>query len=343
MKKSFASDNNSGVHPAVLKAIVDVNPGDALAYGEDPVTGLALGKFKSLFGSDAEAFLFINGTGANVAALMAMTRPYNSVICPETAHINVDECNAPERLCGCKLQTIKTDDGKLTVDLIEENIVFSSEEHNARPGVVSITQPTELGTLYTPQEVRVICDYAHRRGMYVHMDGARISNAAAALKVPVADFTVNAGVDVLCFGGTKNGMMYGEAVVFFNRNLSVNFEYLRKQSTQLVSKMRYVSAQFNALLSNDLWIKNADRSNKMAALLAEKIRNIPKVKIIQKVQTNAVFVELPGKAAKKLQKEHYFYILNDSTFESRWMTSFDTEEADIDDFVSALRAALDDS
>jgi threonine aldolase len=281
--RSFASDNNAGVHPSVLKAIESANSGHVVAYGDDPYTEKAVTEFKKLLGNDIEVFFVFGGTAANVLGIKTATESFNAVICAETAHINIDECGAPEKFTGCKLLTIPTKNGKITVEHIARHIHGIGDQHHVQAKVLSITQATEMGTLYTPKEIKAISDYAHKNNMFLHMDGARISNAVVGLDVDIKDITKNAGVDILSFGGTKDGMMFGEAVVFFNRDLAKNFKFIRKQGMQLASKMRFVSAQFEALFANGLWLENAKHANKMAHLLAEKVKDIPQIKITQEV------------------------------------------------------------
>lgn len=339
---SFASDNNTGVHPAVMEAIVAANEGDVVAYGDDPFTGRAVEVLRQHFGADAEPFFVMNGTGANVTALAAITRPFEAVICTDCAHINVDECGAPERVAGCKLLPVTAADGKLTPEDIESRLHGRGDEHNAQPRVVSITQATETGTVYTPEEVRAIAETAHAYGMLVHMDGARICNAAAALGGPLRETTRDAGVDVLSFGGTKNGMMYGEAVVFFHSEHAAEYRYYRKQATQLASKMRYIGVQFTALLEGALWRENALHANRMAALLAESVRNIPGVDIIYPVESNAVFAAIPKEAVTLLMEHSYFYLTGSETTTpvARWMTSWKTTEEDVHTFAAAVKETV---
>lgn len=339
-RKSFASDNNAGVHPEILKAMVLANAGHALAYGEDPYTRRAVKKFKSLLGEEIEVYFVFLGTGANVLALQAGTRPFHSIICAETAHIHVDECGAPEKFTGCKLLTLPATDGKITVDGIKTHLHGIGFEHHSQPRMVSITQPTEMGTVYTTEEIRRITDFAHENGLIVHMDGARIANAAVTLNVNLRDITAETGIDILSFGGTKNGMMYGEAVVFFDLDLAENFKYLRKQSMQLASKMRFIAAQFEALLTDDLWWKNASHANAMAKLLARKAERIPGIRITQKVESNGVFAVLPPRLVPDLQRDHFFYIWNESISEVRWMTAFDTTPAEVFGFIESLKCAF---
>lgn len=339
-KRGFASDNNSGVHSAVMEAMNSVNEGHVVAYGDDPYTAAAIGKIKKEFGQDTGVFFVFTGTAANVLGLKASTENWNSVICADTAHIHCDECGAPEFFTGCKLLTVSAPDGKLTVDLVRKHMHGFDFEHHAQPRVISVTQATEMGTVYTPDELREICDYAHGLGLMVHMDGARICNAAAGLGISFRKMTADVGIDVLSFGGTKNGLMYGEAIVFFNGSLSRNFKYVRKQGMQLASKMRYIAAQFDALLTDELWLKNAGHANMMARLLADEVSKIPGIKITQKVQINGVFAVVPPAIVPELQKEFFFYVWNPETSEVRWMTSWDTTEEDIREFVRLLREKM---
>ena len=340
MFRSFASDNNSGVHPEILKAITLANEGHALAYGGDPYTKEADKKFEEHFGKGIDTYFMFNGTAANVLGLKAMASSFHSIICAEIAHINTSECNAVEIFTGCKLLTVPSKDGKITVEQIKRHMHVLGEQHHAQPKVVSITQPTEMGRVYTLGEIKKIADFVHKNNMLLHMDGARLSNAVAALGMRLKDITTNAGVDVLSFGGTKNGIMSGEAIVFFDKNLSKDFKYIRKQGMQLTSKMRFISAQFISLLSNDLWLKNARHANKMAKILEKEIRKIPKVKITQKVETNAIFTIIPKKYIELLKKKYFFYTWNEEISEVRLMTSFDTTENDIFNFAKTVRTII---
>jgi threonine aldolase len=335
--RGFASDNNSGVHPAILKSIADANQGHCVAYGDDTFTQQAKELFKTHFGSQAATYFVFLGTGANVLSLKALTDSFNSVICAETAHINVDECGAPEKITGCKLISIPSVDGKIYPDSIKNYLHGFGFEHHSQPKVISITQATELGTLYTPQEIKNLADLAHSNNMYLHVDGARIANAAAALNCSFKEMITDTGVDVLSFGGTKNGLMYGEAIVFLKPGLDNNFKYFRKQSMQLASKMRFISAQFTGYFQDDLWLKNAQHSNRLAQLLASEVSKIPQIKITQVVQANGVFAIIPEEITQELQKQFFFYIWNEQTNEVRWMTSWDTQEEDIYGFVSLLK------
>lgn len=338
--KGFASDNHSGVHPDILKAIVSANVDYTIAYGDDEYTERAIKKFKEHFGDSIDVYFVYNGTAANILGLKTVTHSFNSIICAETAHLNVHECCGPEKFTGCKLITILANNGKLTVDQIEPYVVGFGDPHVAQPKVISITQPTELGTIYTPKEIKELSDFAHKNGMLIHMDGARLCNAAASLNVRMKEITKDAGVDILSFGGTKNGMMLGEAVVFFNKKLSKDFVYIRKQGMQLASKMRFISAQFEVFLSNDLWLKNAKHANKMTQLLYKELKDVPQIKITQKVEANAIFAIIPKKYIVPLQKEYFFHVFNERTSEVRWMCSFDTTKEDIMNFIEIIRKTI---
>ena len=339
---SFASDNASGVHPAVLDALVAANHGHALAYGADAWTDRAVGMIRDLFDVPAEVVFTWGGTGANVVGLQCLLAPYEAVICPDTAHINVDECGAPERFTGSKLIAVPTADGKLRPEHVEEHTHLLGDIHHVQPRVVSITQSTEMGTLYQPEEIAALVEVAHRYGMKVHVDGARLANAAAALGGDVRSFTVDVGVDVLTFGGTKNGMMYGEAVVFLDPDLGQAAQFVRKQAGQLPSKMRYVSAQFEALLTDDRWLANARHANAMAQLLAERARAIPGVELQRDPAVNSVFVTVPPASLVPLQDWSFFWEWEPATTEVRWMTSFDTTEADIETFAAGVALLVDE-
>ncbi|NUR58682.1 MAG: low specificity L-threonine aldolase [Catenulispora sp.] len=339
-RRGFASDNYAGIHPEILEAIAVANGGHQVSYGEDVYTEHLRQVFRGHFGDRAEAFPVFNGTGANVVALDAMSERWGSVIAAATAHINVDECGAPEKMGGLKLLTVETPDGKLTPDLIDTHAWGWGDQHRAQPLVVAITQATELGTCYTPEEIKAISGHCHDRGMKVFLDGSRLANAAATLNRPFREFTTDAGVDVLTFGGTKNGLLAGECIVVLNPDAAHGVMYLRKMSMQLASKMRFVSAQFEALLDGDLWLRNASHSNAMAQRLATAIRDLPGIQITQPVQANAVFAILPPEVTERLQKRFRFYTWNEHTGEVRWMCSFDTTEEDIDTFAAALREEL---
>ncbi len=340
MKRSFASDNNSGVSSEIMNAILQANDGDFIAYGDDPFTKKAEKKFKEIFGDKAEVFFVATGTGANVLSLYSLLKPFEAVIAAETAHINTDECGAPEKITGSKILTVETPDGKISPNLLERFLYHTHDEHSSVPKLVSITESTELGTVYTPDEISQIAEFVHSHGMLLYMDGARIANAAASLNCSFKDITTLAGVDVLSFGGTKNGMMMGEAVVFLREGLSENVKFLRKQSTQLVSKMRYISAQFLAYFDNDLWRKNAENANKMAKILAEGAKKIKGIEIVYPVQANAVFVKLPKEKIEKIRQKTFFYVWDEEKGIVRWMTSFSTAEEDIYEFLDLIKEEL---
>lgn len=333
--RSFASDNNAGVHPEVLAAIEAANRGHVLAYGADPFTSRAVDTFRSHLGPAVEVFFVFNGTGANVLGIQAVTRPYQAVICADLAHINVDECGAPERLSGCKLLGVPAPDGKLTPDAVAARIRGVGDQHHVQPRLVAISQSSEYGTVYTPDEIRLLADLAHDRGLLLHMDGARLANAAAALDRPLRAITADAGVDVLTFGGTKNGLLGGEAVVFLDPSHAEAFRFIRKQGMQLASKMRFVAAQFDALLGTDLWLRNARHANAMARRLALGLGAVPGVTVTQSVDANAVFAILPRAAIAPLQAVAYFHVWDEPRNEVRLMASFDTTPDDVDRFVEA--------
>jgi threonine aldolase len=338
--RGFASDNSATIHPDVLGAIARVNVGHAFGYGHDDYTPLVEALFAEHFGEGTRAFLVFTGGAANVLSLRAACRPWEAVICSEVAHMNVDECGAPEAVAGVKLLPVATEHGKLTPELVESRITRVGDEHAVQPRVVSLTQCTELGTIYTPRQTRALTDLAHARGMLVHMDGARLSNAAAALELPLQALTTEVGVDILSFGGTKNGLLGGEAVVFLDAGLVDGFEYLRKQSLQLASKMRFLAAQFDALLSDELWLRCARQANAMAARLAAAVGAMPGVTITRPVEANAVFATLPGKAISALQERFAFYVWDERTGEVRWMCSWDTTAEDVDAFAGAIGQVL---
>ena len=331
--RSFASDNNAGIHPQVLKAIAAVNRGHAVGYGDDIYTDAAVRKFRQHFGSGTEVFIVFNGTAANCLSLKALTDSHHAILCSAASHINTDECGAPERFTGCKLLALPSENGKLTVDIAAHAYHGIGDQHHVQPRVISITQATEMGTVYTPAEIKALARFAHDRNMFLHMDGARIANAAASLGLTLKQTTRDCGVDVLSFGGTKNGVMGAEAVVFFDKKLSRDFLYLRKQGMQLASKMRFISAQFDALFTGDLWHKNAQHANRMARLLQTQLRKIPQVKIVYKVEANGVFAKIPRPAIAKLQRRYFFYVWNKQQSVVRWMCSFDTTEQDVRQFA----------
>jgi threonine aldolase len=344
--RHFASDNYAGTHSVVLSALSEANGGHQVAYGGDIYTAELTTVMRGLFGERAEVFPVFNGTGANVTALTSMLPRWGGIICSTLAHINTDEGGAPERIGNLKLMTVETTDGKLTPDLIDLQAHGWGDFNRAQPLVVSITQPTEVGTLYTVDEVRAIADHTHALGMKLHMDGARISNAAAALGVPLRAFTTDAGVDVLGFGGTKNGLMFGEAIVVLSEAGSEGLIYLRKLQMQLASKMRFVSAQFLALLADDLHLRSAAQANAMATRLRDALEleiaagTITGLSFSHPTQANSVYAVLSNDAADQLRERFRFYHWNRAIGQVRWMTSFDTTEGDVDAFVDAIREAL---
>jgi threonine aldolase len=338
--RSFASDNNAGVHPEVLQAIAAANQGHAVGYGDDPCTEAAIRKFKRHFGADIEVFIVFNGTAANCLSLKALTNTYHAVICAEAAHIYTDECGAPEKFTGCKLIPLPTREGKLTVEAVRQAYHGIGDQHHVQPRVISITQATEVGTVYKPSEIKALARFAHEHDMFLHVDGARIANAAVSLGQSLRQASRNLGVDVLSFGGTKNGALGAEAVVFFDKALARDFLYLRKQGMQLASKMRFISAQFDALLTGDLWRKSAEHANRMARLLQKNLSPIPDVTVVFKVEANGVFVKIPRKAVARLQKRYFFYVWNEEQSVVRWMCSFDTTEHDIKQFARFVAETL---
>jgi len=338
--RGFASDNNAGVHPLIMRALRSVNSGHVIAYGDDPWTAAAVARLREHFGAEVHPFFVYNGTAANVLGLSAVTRSFHSVICAASAHIQVDECGAPEKFAGCKLLPVPAPDGKLTIEAIRPHLHGFDFEHHSQPRVVSITQATELGTVYTPHEIRRLADFVHGYGMLLHMDGARLANAAVAQNTDLRTLTFDAGADIVSFGGTKNGLMFGEALLFAAHIDITQFKYLRKQGMQLASKMRFIAAQFEALLANDLWRRNATHANRMALYLAQRIRALPGVRITRPVEANAVFVILPPAIIPPLQAEYFFYLWDETQFEARLMTAFDTTKADIDHFIATLNHLL---
>ncbi|HEX2021938.1 MAG TPA: low specificity L-threonine aldolase [Candidatus Thermoplasmatota archaeon] len=338
--RTFASDNNAGAHPKVLDALARVNVGHVVGYGDDAHTKRVEGKIKELLGGRAEAFLVFNGTGANVLGLAAVTKPHEAVVCAEGAHVDADECGAPERFAGLKLLPVATPDGKLTPDLVRARLKGIGSEHHVQPRVVTITQSTEVGTVYAPEEVRALSRFCRERGLLLHVDGARLANAVAALGVDARAVTVDAGVDALSFGATKNGAMVAEAVVFFDPAHARDFKFLRKQGMQLASKMRFVAAQWEALLDDGLWLANARHANAMAALLSREAAKVPGVEIAFPTQANAVFARLPPAAIEPLQREVFFYAWEGSPGLVRWVCSWDTTEDDVRRLVDALRRHL---
>lgn len=333
MNPIFASDNTAGVHPLVMEAIVKANKEYCKPYGEDEYSEQAKEVFKKIFGKDIEVFFALSGTGANVLALKSVLRPWHGTICTDVAHINTDECGSPEATTGSKLLTVPAINGKLTPAGVEYYLCDLQNVHHVKPALVSLSQTTEQGTVYSIDEIKAITKIAHDNGLYVHMDGARIANAVAALNVDVKAFTRDAGIDVLSFGGTKNGMMMGEAVIYFNKNIFEDFYQMRKQSLQHLSKMRFIAAQFSAFLENNLWIKIAKQANDMAQYFSSRLAEVPNITVSRPTEANAVFATMPPKLIKDLQSEYYFYEISPEIHETRLMCSFATKKEDIDLFI----------
>ncbi|AZQ63492.1 low specificity L-threonine aldolase [Flammeovirga pectinis] len=340
MKKTLASDNYSGTTPEIIEAIAKANGAHQGSYGADESTDTAVAMFKKMFREDIDVYFTMNGTGANVTALSSVCPSYGAVICSSVAHINVDECGAPEKFGGFKLLTVEKENGKLTPEDIAPFMVNLGEQHWSQPKVISITQATEYGTVYTCAEIKAIADYAHENGLLLHVDGARISNAAVSLGVSFKEMLLDTGVDFVSFGGTKNGLMFGEAVIFFNTAISENYKYVRKQGMQLLSKMRFISAQFEALFGTDLWERNAKHANKMAQKLASGLSKVAGVKITQEVKANGVFAIMPKEIIPALQEQSPFYVWDEQTHEVRLMCSFDTAEEEINAFLVKLDSLL---
>lgn len=338
--RGFASDNNSGAHPQILEAIMKANSGHALAYGSDPYTEQATKKIQALFKKPSEVFFVFNGTAANVLALSALTEPFHAVLCTETAHIHVDECGAPERFTGNKLVTCPSADGKLTIPQLDKAYKGIGDQHHVQPKVVAISQSTEMGTVYTKDELKKLSDWAHERKMFLYVDGARIANAVASQNISISQMLEETGVDAFSFGGTKNGLLLGEAIVFLNTDLAKDFKFRRKQGMQLASKMRFLSCQFEAMLKDDLWLKNATHANGMAKLLEQEVKEIPGIRITQKVEGNGVFAILPKAVIPELQEKAFFYVWNEERGEVRWMASWDTAEEDVKAFAETARKLL---
>ncbi len=348
INKGFASDNWSGVCPEIMTALNDVNKGHIFAYGEgnEHVSQTAFRKFEEHFGKDIAVFFVYNGTAANVLGVNQLMNSYHAVVAASTAHLNEDECGAPEKFIGTKILEIHTENGKIVPDQVKPFLKSIGFQHHSQPKIISISQVTEMGTVYSPDEIRALADFAHENNMYLHMDGARISNAAVALNSDFRSFTTDVGVDVLSFGGTKNGLMFGEAVIFFNKKLAENFEYARKQGMQLHSKMRFIASQFTRFLTDDLWKKNASIANQLAGILANEIEKISQLKVSQSVEANGVFVLMPSELIPKLQEQYFFHVWNETPNverefkEVRLMCSWDTTEDNIVGFIKLIRNNL---
>lgn len=343
--RGFASDNFAGAHPEILAAISNANEGHAVAYGNDEWTSRAQDAFRSHFGPEAVAHPVFNGTAANVLSVAATCRPWQAVICAGSAHMNADECGAPERMTGVKLLPVSTEHGKITPDAVAARIERIGDQHAVQPRLVSISQATELGTVYSPVELAALAELAHQHDLLLHVDGARLANAAASLESSLAAITTDVGVDLLSFGGTKNGLLFGEAVVFLRAGLGERFEFVRKQLAQLASKMRFVSAQFTALLEGDLWLRTASHANAMAARLESAVSELDEIEIAHPVEANSVFARLPTAASARLGRRHGdeypFYMWDEPARIARWMCSWDTSAADVDGFAAAVATALD--
>lgn len=340
--RSFGSDNHSGVDPRVMAALSAVNNDHAVAYGEDPWTEEAESVIRSLLGECevAEPLFLFNGTGANVVALEACARSFHSILCASTAHIAVDECGAPGKMTGAVLKEIPSPDGKLTPELVKPYLHGFGFEHHSQPKVIAISQTTELGTVYTPDEIKALCDLAHRFDMCLFMDGTRVANACASLGVSLREITVDCGVDIFTLGGTKNGLMFGEVVVPLRKDLTDEIRYYRKQATQLYSKMRYIAAQFLSYLKDNIWLENARNANESAQKLYVRLKEFRAVEFTQRVESNALFLILPKEIIDKLRKRYFFYDWDEARGEVRLVCSWDTTEKDIREFVDYLEQLL---
>jgi threonine aldolase len=336
----FLSDNNSGVHPNILGAMVKANEGHVFPYGNDAYTKKAELKFKELFGQNTEVYFVLNGTAANIIALSSALRPYESIICTDSAHINGDECGAVERFTGSKLLQVPNVNGKISIDDIKKMIKLKGNFHRTQPKMISISQCSEFGTVYTVEEIKEISKFARENDLYLHVDGSRISNAAVSLNTNFKEMITEAGVDILSFGGSKNGLMFGEAIVILNPNISEDLKYIRKQGMQLISKMRYISAQFLEYLENDLYYKNAKQANDMAMLLNNELKNIKEIEIIYPVQSNMIFMKVPKNIIKYIENKYEFYTIDENDGSIRFVTSFDTTKKDIENLVNDIKLGL---
>lgn len=340
-KKGFASDNWSGVSPEVMQALQQINHGHHPAYGEnDSLMEQAQNRFKEVFGQQSQTFFVYNGTGANVLAVQQLLRSWEAVVAPHSAHLNEDEGGAPEKFTGAKILTVESEDGKIRPEQIRPFLNSFGFQHHVQPRLITISQATEMGTLYTVEEIKALADFAHANNMLLHMDGARIANAAVAMKIDFKALTADLGVDVLSFGGTKNGLMFGEAVVFMNKDLATGFEYNRKQGMQLASKMRFILVQFLCYLENDLWKRNAQNANQMAQLLGQKLNTIEGIQLSRAVEANGVFAIIPKQLIAELQKSYFFHVWNESKNEVRLMCSFDTHEDDVNGFAEVAKSLI---
>lgn len=337
MQRGFGSDNHSGVHPLLMDAILEANIAHTPSYGTDPWSEKAQTLFKEHFGPQSQTFFVFNGTAANVLALKAITPSYQAIFCADNSHLNVDECGAPEFFTGAKLITLPTQNGKMSVEALEEYYIRRGDQHFSQAQVLSLTQPTELGTVYSLQELKELITWAKSKKMFVHIDGARLSNAVVSLNTTFKAMTTDLGVDVVSFGGTKNGLMMGEAVIFLNKDLAKDFKYLRKQAAQLPSKTRFIACQFVKYLEGDLWKSIASHSVSLAQKLHQAVSNISQVEVTVPSQSNAVFAKIPQAWVKPLREKYFFYVWNEKTFECRWMTSWDTQAEDIEGFIDALK------
>lgn len=337
MKRGFGSDNHAPIHPRLLEALVQANSGHAPSYGTDEESERCRRLFRDHFGPTAESFLVFNGSAANMLALRALMKPGQAVFCSENAHIHVDECAGPEFFTAGKVIPVPARNGKIGVEALNRLYIRKGDQHYPQARVLSLSQPTEYGTLYTIDELQTLIAWAKERGLFVHLDGARLPLAAAALGVSFKALTTDLGVDVVSFGGAKSGLLLGEAVVFLTPGLSKDFQYLRKQAGQLPSKTRFLAAQFNAFLENDLWRDIADQARANAKLLGELVRGIPGVDVTTPVESNAVFAKIPKAWVAKLREKHFFYVWDENTFECRWMTSWDTTREDVESFAASLK------
>lgn len=336
-RRSFASDNAAPVAPEILDAIARANEGDATGYGDDAWTAAAVERFRAHFGAETDVYFTFNGTGANVVALSCLLKPWEAVLCPASAHLQTDECGALERFAGSKVIPVATADGKIAPADLEPHLRAGHEEHHSQPRVISISQSTEYGGLYEPAEISQLCAFAHERGLLVHIDGARIANAAATLGTTPRALTRDLGVDALSFGGTKNGLMFGEAICIFDRKLVGNAPlFARKQGMQLASKMRYISAQFDALLAGDLWLRFATHANEMTRRLHDRVQRIAGIRVTRPVRCNAIFATMDRAAIERAREEFFFYTFDEALPEVRWMTHWATQPSDVDAFADCL-------